>query len=306
MKLGIFAKTFNRPTLEGVLDAVSAHGLTEVQFNLVCAGLPTVPRAMEPRLAGRIRNAFAARGLNMAALSGTFNLIHPDLEQRDMGFEGLAVLAENAAALGTSVITLCTGTRHPTNMWGAHPDNGKPEAWAELLGSMERALRIAERTGVTLAVEPEVSSVMDSAASARRLLDHFRSPLLKAVMDPANLFPAGQIHRMREIIGEAFGLLAGDIVLAHAKDLSGDGEAGHEAAGTGLLDYDFYLAQLKLSGFAGPLILHGLAESQVDGCVRFLREKAKNCGSSCPPETATPSIKPADENVRAPFEKSLC
>jgi sugar phosphate isomerase/epimerase len=61
--------------------------------------------------------------------------------------------------------------------------------------------------------------------------------------------------------------------LAHAKDLSRDGEAGHEAAGTGLLDYDHYLALLRSAGYDGPLILHGLAERQVDGCVEFLRKK---------------------------------
>ncbi len=64
-----------------------------------------------------------------------------------------------------------------------------------------------------------------------------------------------------------------DIILAHAKDLSSDGEAGHEAAGHGLLDYDRYLSLLHSYGFNGPLLLHGLSEAQVPGCVAFLREK---------------------------------
>jgi hypothetical protein len=55
--------------------------------------------------------------------------------------------------------------------------------------------------------------------------------------------------------------------------LSHDGEAGHEAAGTGLLDYDHYLALLRRTGYDGPLLLHGLAESQVDDCISFLRSK---------------------------------
>ncbi len=37
MRLGIFAKTFTRPTVEEVFDAVRAHGLRCVQFNLSCA-----------------------------------------------------------------------------------------------------------------------------------------------------------------------------------------------------------------------------------------------------------------------------
>ena len=38
MQLGIFAKTFPRPTLEETLDAVADRGLTELQFNMSCAG----------------------------------------------------------------------------------------------------------------------------------------------------------------------------------------------------------------------------------------------------------------------------
>ena len=45
MHLGIFAKTFPRPTLEETLDAVVGHGLTHVQFNMSCVGLPTLARS---------------------------------------------------------------------------------------------------------------------------------------------------------------------------------------------------------------------------------------------------------------------
>ena len=132
---------------------------------------------------------------------------------------------------------------------------------------------LAERHDVTLAFEPEVSNVVDTAAKARRLLDELRSPALKVVLDGANLFHAGELPRMRAILDEAVASLGDDIVLAHAKDLRRDGDAGHEAAGTGLLDYDHYLALLRGAGYGGPLILHALAEEQVARSVAFLRAK---------------------------------
>jgi len=91
------------------------------------------------------------------------------------------------------------------------------------------------------------------------------------VIDAANLFHAGTLQYQHRVLDEAFSLLADDIILAHAKDLSRDGEAGQQAAGTGLLDYDYYLSLLHGSGFDGPLLLHSLAESQVDQAVRFLQ-----------------------------------
>ena len=55
MQIGIFAKTFVRPTLEETLDAVKAHGLGCVQFNMVCAGLPSMPDCIESAHCDTIR-----------------------------------------------------------------------------------------------------------------------------------------------------------------------------------------------------------------------------------------------------------
>jgi sugar phosphate isomerase/epimerase len=273
MLLGIFAKTFVRPTLQETLDAVQSHGLHCVQFNMTCAGLPTLPDHIGPGLCRLIYQELLARNISMAAVSGTFNMIHPDERQRADGMRRLRVLAEARAALGTRIITVCTGTRDPANMWRRHPDNDTKEAWHDLQVSMSEALTIAEETGVTLAIEPEVANVVDTAQKAYRLLRRLKSQHLAIVMDPANLFHRGEIFRQREIMDEAFELLGKDIVIAHAKDLSHDGEAGKEAAGTGLLDYDHYLGCLQRAGFDGPLILHSLAEEQVGECLTFLRKK---------------------------------
>lgn len=273
MQLGIMAKTFARPTVEGVLDAVAGHGLHHIQFNFTCAGLSNMPERIDPGLLDKIRQGLESRKISVAAVSGTFNMIHPDLQKRREGLERLPVLAAACRQLGSSIITLCTGTRDADDMWRRHPDNQSPQAWKDLVETLSEALAIARRFNVTLAFEPEVSNVVDSAPKGRRLLDEMYSPHLKVVLDGANLFPAGKLPQMRGILDEAFALLGQDIVIAHAKDLDRDGEAGHRPAGKGLLDYDYYLRLLRQAGFAGPLILHSLAESEVDECVSFLRAK---------------------------------
>ena len=273
MQLGIAAKDLRRATLGELFAAVRSYGLDCVQFNMVCAGLEAMPQGIEPDLCDRIREALAAAGVSMAAVSGTFNMAHPDPAVREEGLRRLAVLAGSCGRMGTSIITLSTGTRHPTSLWRRHPDNDTPEAWRDSVATIRRAVRIAEEHSVTLAFEPEVANVVDSARKARRLLDEIGSPRLGVLLDGANLFHHGELARMAEILDEAFELLGRDLVLAHAKDLSHDGDAGHEAAGTGLLDYDRYLGLLRQSGFSGGLILHTLQESQVPGCVAFLRGK---------------------------------
>lgn len=271
MKIGIMDGTVVRPTLEGTLDAVLEYGICHMQFNLGQVDLADFQERMDTSLCDRIRNAFDTRNMTMAAISGHFNMIHPDVQKRHAGLQGLRVLASTCERLGTSVITLCTGTRDPTSIWRRHPDNDSQEAWTDLVASMRQAVQIAQEYGVTLAFEPEVANVVDSAQKARRLLDEMGSPYLKVTMDGANVFHAGELPRMREILDEAFALVGQDIALAHAKDLDHDGEAGHLAAGTGLLDYKHYLSLLNKLEFDVPVILHGLTESELPESLAFVR-----------------------------------
>jgi sugar phosphate isomerase/epimerase len=268
--LGIFAKTFPRPTLEENLDAVLSHRLSVVQYNLACAGLPSLPEWIEPRLAQQIGNAAFFRGIRIAAVSGTFNMIDPIQGRRDVGMRRLGQLAGACALLGTKIVTLCTGTRDPDDLWRGHPANGRPDAWADLLAAMDQALALAEQYDLWLAIEPETANVVDSPAKARRLLDELRSPRLKIIIDPANLFHAENLPYQRTILDIAFDLLGSDMVLAHAKDVRVvDGMVHHVTAGTGVLDYPYYLTLLR--HVPVPLIVHGLAEAEVDRTLAFLR-----------------------------------
>jgi sugar phosphate isomerase/epimerase len=269
----LLATTFTTGTLEARLDAAKANGLSCVQMSMVCAGLPEMPDQIPSDLPGTIRREASARGIAIASLTGTFNMCHPDPEHRRTGLRRLRVLAEACAPMGTSAIHICTGTRNPNSMWRIHPDNGSPESWRDMAACVREATGIAKQANVVLAFEPEMSNVVDSARKARRLLDEIGSPHLKVTIDPANLFHAGELPRMKEILDEAFSLLGKDMVLAHAKDLDRDGEAGHKPAGQGVLDYDRYLALLRKYDYKGPLLLHGLTPGQVPGCMAFLREK---------------------------------
>ena len=71
MEIGIFAKTFDRPSLEETFDAVRAAGTGSVQFNMVCAGLPSMPDEIDGQTADWIRAESDKREITIAALSGT-------------------------------------------------------------------------------------------------------------------------------------------------------------------------------------------------------------------------------------------
>ncbi len=278
MQLGIFAKTFPGADPDTVLGAVANAGFGVAQYNLACSGLDPLPDAIPTDATTAIRAATTASGVGIVAVSGTFNMIHPDPVVRADGLRRLGVLIEAAAAMGTRLVTVCTGTRDPADMWRAHRDNTAPEAWRDLVASMATAVAAAETNNVDLGIEPELANVVSSADAARRLIDDMRSPRLKIVIDAANLFETVSIAEQRDVVTRAIDLLADRIVMAHAKDRAANG--AFVTAGQGVLDYPHYLAALRRAGFDGPLVTHGLTAEEAPAVGAFLRRVLSRSGAA--------------------------
>ena len=269
MRLGIFAKTFPGADPQTVLRAAAGAGYAAVQYNMACSGLPSMPDAIEEATAFAVANAARATGVAVAAVSGTYNMIHPDPAVRAQGLRRLGAIIAAAPAMGAGMVTLCTGTRDAADQWRTHPDHGTPEAWADLLAEMGKAAALAEAGGVTLGIEPELANVIDSAAKARRLIDTLHSPALVIVLDPANLAEVVTPAERRDIVARAVDLLADRIAMAHAKDRAADG--GFATAGQGVVDFPHFIGCLRAAGFDGDLVTHGLSAAEAPGVAAYLR-----------------------------------
>ncbi|TPM40841.1 sugar phosphate isomerase/epimerase [Mesorhizobium sp. B2-3-4] len=269
MRLGIFAKTFPSADPAGVLAAVRQAGYETTQFNLACAGLPSMPDAVPADAVEAIRAAARSSGVSLAALSGTYNMAHPDKAVRDDGLKRLAAVVDAAAALGIPLVTLCTGSRNASDQWAHHHDNATPAAWSDMAAEMEKALALAEKACVDLGIEPEQANIVTSAGDAKRLIAQMGSKNLKIVLDPANLFEHATPDEARAIVAAAIDEAAGHIAMAHAKDRHGDGRFA--TAGQGVVDFPDFVARLKAVGFDGALVTHGLSADEAPSVAAFLR-----------------------------------
>ncbi len=140
------------------------------------------------------------------------------------------------------MVTLCSGTRDPDNMWRAHPGNLAGDAWTDLRRTLDDLLVAAAEAGVRLGIEPEPGNVVRDAPTAARLLDELgHDAPVGIVLDPANLLSPETISRQSEILAEAVDLLGPSVVGVQAKDVAASGSA---AAGAGLLDYPAVFRQL--------------------------------------------------------------
>jgi sugar phosphate isomerase/epimerase len=270
MQIGIFAKTYPEAEPGALAERIAGDGYEAAHFNLACLGLGAMPDAVDMAVLDHAKNAFRAKGLTLAGLSGTYNMIHPDRAIRAQGQRCLDVVAGAARRLGAPVVTLCTGTRHVTDPWADHPDNRTAEAWHDLVVELESAIAIAERHDVVLGLEPELANVVHDAKAARRLLDQFSSKRLRIVLDPANLFETAEATERTRVIEEAIELLAPEIAMAHAKDRKADGRFC--AAGQGVVDFAHFMRRLATAGFSGPMITHGLSAGEAPVVARFLEE----------------------------------
>lgn len=269
MQLGIFAKTFAGSTPLAVMQAAAAAGYGAVQYNMACSGLGALPVTVSAGAALAVRDASIASGVEVAAISATYNMTHPDPAQRLSGRAAFAAIAGRARDMGSDLLTLCSGSLDAQDQWRHHPGNDTQGAWATMLEEFAALIRIADQHDIQIGVEPELGNIVSSAHKARRLIGDIGSPRLRIVLDPANLAEVASPDSRRAIIAEAVELLADRIVMAHAKDRHANGSFA--AAGKGVIDFPHFLAALRKAGFAGSLITHGLEDHEAAGVCAYLR-----------------------------------
>ncbi|WP_169739852.1 sugar phosphate isomerase/epimerase family protein [Actinospica robiniae] len=238
-RLGIFARTFRRQSAAQVATAVAEAGYSLAHWNFAAIGLSTLADEVNGSQFTEVRDAFRAYGLQIPSVSATFNAVHPDPATRQSAVRKAVRLVALAPLLGAEVVTLCSGTRDPDDMWHAHPDNGSRDAWTDLRRTLDELLEAASAAGVRLGVEPEPGNVIANAALAARLLHEIGDDApLGIVFDPANLLSPDTVGRQIEILNQAFDLLQPHILSAHAKDVVA---GGYSAPGVGLMDYHHVL-----------------------------------------------------------------
>ncbi len=269
MKIGIFETVFPRESLEATFAAVRDAGFIAVQFDFASAGVdPWTDEVPDDRVLA-IRTAAEGAGVEIPVVSGTFNMAHPDPATRQAGLIGFERVVRAAPRLGASMVTLCTGTRSEESMWKWHADNATTEAWETMTATVRDALQIAHAHGVTLVVEPEPANVASGAARARELLDALGDDRLKIVLDPANVVLSDLSRPPVDVLRESFDLLGPDIVFAHAKDVSAEGEFC--AAGTGVVPWEDYWRALDEVGYDGAVVFHTLTEADIPRALATLR-----------------------------------
>lgn len=207
-----------------------------------------------------IKDILDRHGLKSSAVSAHCPLMRPEVSvmylQRAIQF---------AAILGAPVVNTDESYR-PEWM-------GLDEAWPLMKYTLTVVLRVAERYGISIGIEPHnvISRTTDGLLKIASLVD---SPLLRINYDTGNAYLAG------EDIYEALERIGSRLVHMHAKDISvehSDAERGKVtgtpvgcACGDGVVDWSRVVSIIRKHGFDGVLSVECGSPAEAERSLRHL------------------------------------
>jgi sugar phosphate isomerase/epimerase len=263
MLLGTLSHLF-RGSPAAVAVVIQQHGLRCVQLT------PSFPRLRFQQpidiTADRCRQAaqpFLDAGLHIACLTGSTNLVEPDLDRRHRGLVRLHALLRHCRDFGTAF--LVTETGNPLAKGASFlPPNRAREVWAELLLIVAEAVRIAADSGVTLLLKPGPGQVLATATDALRLRQELPQAALGFVLDPAVFLLESRPETVSNELARLVEALGPWTPIVHAKDLRfhADGVTLPHV-GRGVLDYGVLLRTLRRYQAEPAIILEHLRPEEV-------------------------------------------
>ena len=173
---------------------------------------------LTPGLAAHLREACGRAGVEIAVFGCYKNLALPEGEALDEQLAEYEACCRFASWLGGCVVATETGG--PDERGRITEGRRGAEALRALERGVARAVGIAERFGVTLAIEPGFNEVACTPERVRAVLDAVASPSLAVLWDPVSLLHASVAggKLVRRGVDRAIELFGDDVVALHAKD----------------------------------------------------------------------------------------
>ncbi|TVR74149.1 MAG: sugar phosphate isomerase/epimerase [Marinilabiliales bacterium] len=139
------------------------------------------------------------------ALHWEYPLSHPDPAVREKGVDALVHSLEDAAAFGADTVLLVPGR--------VSAEVTYDQCWERSVPAIRKALPVAERLRVNIAIENVWNNFLLSPLEAARYVDQFGSPFVRFYLDCGNILLYGWPEQWIRILGSR-------IAKVHIKEFS--------------------------------------------------------------------------------------
>jgi len=123
-----------------------------------------------------------------------FILSSPDPETRKKGVDALIVALEDAKAYGGDTVLLVPGR--------VTQDISYDQCWDRSVAEIKKAIPVAEKLGVKIAIENVWNGFLLSPLEAARYVDQFQSPIVGNYFDIGNIVAWGWPEQWIRILGK--------------------------------------------------------------------------------------------------------
>lgn len=195
----------------------------------------------------RIRALLDQYALELPAIAGHANLLAQDADEHAANLARLKATVDLCLDLagpdGVPAMNTTAGGRKDQRAW--------PSTRQALVDRLGDLVAYADGRGVTVAIEPHVSTLLDTPDKAVWLLDQIDSPRLKLCFDHSHFDVQEGIP-----IEESVRLLAPHSIFTHVKEQQGIyPDHRFMIPGEGTYDYEKYLTLMAAAGYTGHIAI---------------------------------------------------
>lgn len=278
LNLAIRGHDFNRvDTPEELAQKITATGIKSIQFALPMS-FPQIPSDgvnMNPGMGSHFRRVFKQHDMEIAVLSCYINMIHPDESERAHVLDKFERYLKVAKSFGAQMVATETGCVDAEIHYTE--DNFTQEAFEKVVASVKQLANVAEKVGMTVAIEGGMNHPIYSPQKVRELLDRVQSPNVQIILDVTNFLRGHNYQEQRAIIDESFELFGSELIGIHLKDFEVvDGEVRPVAIGTGQMDFAYLLEKVHAQKPYLHLIMEETKEKDVPAAIRYLEKLSES------------------------------
>ena len=256
----------------------------ELGFAGVCAHVTREADSIDRTVAERAAETVRAGGLEFLQLWGPYpSIVSPDEDVRRRGVAAARGIVRLAAAMGIPAAGIRPTGHNPRGDWWPHPDNHTSATEETFVRSLSEIVETAVEVGIGIVLEKHQTSVLDSAARVRRIIERTAPEVIRVNIDTANFVndlttafdPAPMIEEFFEVLGPY-------CATVHVKDIYLEERfvvhISETIIGTGIMDIDTMLLCADRLGPETYVMVEHLPVSQIPLAKRNLDAKIRALG----------------------------
>ena len=263
MNLGMRGHDLKADTIEQLSEKCRQNDIHTIQLAIAKTVKDFKYGQFTPAYARKMKKELDKNDVSVAVLGCYIDPSTPDEEELQRGILSFKEQLKFAKFIGADMVGTETGV----------PRMGDREkSYQYLLKNLRVLVDEVEKLGVMIGIEGVHLFVINTPEMMRRLMDDLNSPNVCVIFDPINYINSTNYTEEKEIVKKTFELLGDKLAAIHLKDYKVEnGEVKGTKIGTGQFDFEYLISMAAQYKPEIPLLLEGVAESDLAEVMSFIK-----------------------------------